>query len=445
MNILIIGSGAREHALAWSILKDNRVQKLYLASGNGGTRELGAIAENISIKPTDIDALVKFAKEKKIDLTIVGPEQPLELGIANQFEAQGLNIIAPTKEAAKLETSKAFAKAFMQRHNIPTAAFVTFTNYHEAKAYIETLTTFPIVIKASGLAAGKGVVIATHKGDALETLRAIFEKRVFGEAGNEIVVEELMQGEEASVFIITDGTHYKLFASAQDHKRIGEGDIGKNTGGMGAYAPAPIVTREVMQKVETDIIQPTLRAMREEGTPYRGFLYIGLMIDKGKPKVVEFNARLGDPETQVILPLLKNRLLDVLIATKEGRLNQIEMQIADKVAATVVMASKGYPDNYATGKVITGQCHFELACYSDVRDDVMIFHAGTKFENGKLYTTGGRVLSVTAVANTLEESLNRCYEAIAQIHFEGAYFRRDIGWRALTKKRFNHEKASSSI
>jgi phosphoribosylamine--glycine ligase len=445
MNILIIGSGAREHALAWSILKDNRVQKLYLASGNGGTRELGAIAENISIKPTDIDALVKFAKEKKIDLTIVGPEQPLELGIANQFEAQGLNIIAPTKEAAKLETSKAFAKAFMQRHNIPTAAFVTFTNYHEAKAYIETLTTFPIVIKASGLAAGKGVVIATHKGDALETLRAIFEKRVFGEAGNEIVVEEFMQGEEASVFIITDGTHYKLFASAQDHKRIGEGDIGKNTGGMGAYAPAPIVTREVMQKVETDIIQPTLRAMREEGTPYRGFLYIGLMIDKGKPKVVEFNARLGDPETQVILPLLKNRLLDVLIATKEGRLNQIEMQIADKVAATVVMASKGYPDNYATGKVITGQCHFELACYSDVRDDVMIFHAGTKFENGKLYTTGGRVLSVTAVANTLEESLNRCYEAIAQIHFEGAYFRRDIGWRALTKKRFNHEKASSSI
>ena len=445
MNILIIGSGAREHALAWSILKDNRVQKLYLASGNGGTRELGAIAENISIKPTDIDALVKFAKEKKIDLTIVGPEQPLELGIANQFEAQGLNIIAPTKKAAKLETSKAFAKAFMQRHNIPTAAFVTFTNYHEAKAYIETLTTFPIVIKASGLAAGKGVVIATHKGDALETLRAIFEKRVFGEAGNEIVVEEFMQGEEASVFIITDGTHYKLFASAQDHKRIGEGDIGKNTGGMGAYAPAPIVTREVMQKVETDIIQPTLRAMREEGTPYRGFLYIGLMIDKGKPKVVEFNARLGDPETQVILPLLKNRLLDVLIATKEGRLNQIEMQIADKVAATVVMASKGYPDNYATGKVITGQCHFELACYSDVRDDVMIFHAGTKFENGKLYTTGGRVLSVTAVANTLEESLNRCYEAIAQIHFEGAYFRRDIGWRALTKKRFNHEKASSSI
>lgn len=434
MNILIIGNGAREQALAWSILKDNRVQKIYLASGNGGTRELGALAENIPIKPTDIDALLTFAKEKNIDITIVGHEQPLELGIANRFEAQGLNIIAPTKEAAQLETSKAFAKAFMQRHNIPTAKFVTFTNHLEAKVYIETLTTFPIVIKASGLAAGKGVVIAMHKGDALETLRAIFEERLFGEAGSEIIIEEFMQGEEASVFIITDGTHYKLFPSAQDHKRIGEGDIGKNTGGMGAYAPAPVVTPEVMQKVEMRIIQPTLRAMREEGTPYRGFLYIGLMIDGGEPKVVEFNARLGDPEAQVILPLLKNSFLDVLLAAKEGRLNEIEMEIADKVAATVVMASKGYPDNYTTGKVITGQCHFELACYTDVRDDVMIFHAGTKFENGKLYTNGGRVLSVTAVADTLEESLKACYDAIAQIHFEGAYFRRDIGWRALKKK-----------
>ncbi|MGQ9804680.1 MAG: phosphoribosylamine--glycine ligase [Chlorobiales bacterium] len=433
MNILVIGSGAREHALAWSILKDSRVQKLYLASGNGGTRELGAIAENVPIKPTDIDALVTFAKEKNIDLTVVGPEQPLELGITNRFESQGLNIIAPTKEAAQLETSKAFAKAFMQRHNIPTAAFVTFNNHLDARAYIETQAKFPMVIKASGLAAGKGVVIAMHKGDALETLRAIFEERLFGEAGDKIIIEEFMQGEEASVFIITDGVNYKLLPSAQDHKRIGEGDVGKNTGGMGAYAPAPIVTPEVMQKVESRIIQPTLRAMRDEGMPYFGFLYIGLMIENDEPKVVEFNARLGDPETQVILPLLKNSLLDVLIATKERRLNEIEIKIADRVAATVVMASKGYPDNYQTGKVITGQCHFELACYTDVRNDVMIFHAGTKFESGKLYTNGGRVLAVTAVAETLEESLKACYEAIAQIHFEGAYFRRDIGWRALKK------------
>lgn len=445
MNLLIIGSGAREHALAWSILKDNRVQKLYLASGNGGTRELGAIAENVPIKPTDIDALVDFAQEKRIDLTVVGPEQPLALGITNRFQERGLNIIAPTKEAARLETSKTFAKAFMRRHGIPTASFVIFTNHRDARTYIETQNKFPIVIKASGLAAGKGVVIAMHKGDALEAIRAIFEERIFGEAGDEIVVEEFMQGEEASVFCIADGAHYKLFPSAQDHKRIGEGDIGKNTGGMGAYAPAPIVTDDVMKKVESRIIQPTLRAMREEGTPYRGFLYVGLMIDNGEPKVVEYNARLGDPETQVILPLLENSLLDVLIATSEGRLNQVEMRFADKVAATVVMASKGYPDNYETGKIITGQCHFELACYADVRDDVMIFHAGTKFENGKLYTNGGRVLAVTAVAQTLEESLKQCYEAIAQIRFEGAYFRRDIGWRALKKIPFNYEKTSGRI
>ncbi len=433
MNILVIGSGAREHALAWSILKDSRVQKLYLAPGNGGTRELGAIAENVAIKPTDIDALLAFAKEKNIALTVVGPEQPLELGIANRFEAEGLGIIAPTKEAAQLETSKAFAKAFMQRHNIPTAAFETFTNHLDAKAYIEQQAKFPVVIKASGLAAGKGVVIAMHKGDALETLRAIFEERIFGQAGNEIIVEEFMHGEEASVFIITDGTNYKCFVSAQDHKRIGEGDIGKNTGGMGAYAPAPIVTPEVMQKVKSRIIEPTLRAMQEEGVPYRGFLYIGLMIENGEPRVVEYNARLGDPEAQVILPLLKNSLLDVLITIKQGKLNEIELEFVDKFAATVVMASKGYPDNYQIGKVITGQCHFELACYTDVRDDVMIFHAGTKFENGKLYTNGGRVLSVTAVAETLEDSLKQCYEAVSQIHFEGAYFRRDIGWRALKK------------
>ncbi len=441
MNILIIGNGAREQALAWSILKDNRVQKVYLASGNGGTRELGSRAENIPIKPTDIHALARVAKEKKIDLTIVGPEQPLELGIANYFQAQGLKIIAPTKEAARLETSKAFAKAFMQQHHIPTAAFVSFTNYHQARAYVDRLKTFPVVIKASGLAAGKGVVIAAHKDEAMQTLHAMFEARIFGEAGNEIVIEEFMHGEEASVFIITDGTHYRLFASAQDHKRIGEGDTGKNTGGMGAYAPAPIVTPEVMQKVETHIIQPTLRAMQEAGTPYCGFLYIGLMISDNEPKVVEFNARLGDPEAQVILPLLKNSLLDVLLATSEGRLNQIQMEMVDKVAATVVMASKGYPDNYEIGKVITGQCHFEQACSSEV----LLFHAGTKFENGKLYTNGGRVLSVTAIADTLEESLRRCYEAIAQIHFEGAYFRRDIGWRALKKTQLNYEKAGSGI
>ncbi|MCS6989810.1 MAG: phosphoribosylamine--glycine ligase [Chloroherpetonaceae bacterium] len=431
MNVLVIGSGAREHAIAWSILKDPRVQKLYLAPGNGGARELGAIAERAPIKATDIDALLAFAKTKRIDLTVVGPEQPLELGVVNRFQAEGLNIIGPTKEAARLETSKAFAKAFMRRHRIPTAAFETFANHDEAKAFVERQTKFPIVVKASGLAAGKGVVIATSKSDALEALRAMFEQRLFGDAGSEVVIEEFLQGEEASVFVITDGEHYKLLPTAQDHKRIGEGDTGKNTGGMGAYSPAPIVTPDVMRNIERHIIQPTLRAMREEGTPYRGFLYVGLMICEGEPKVVEFNARLGDPEAQVVLPLLETSLLEILLATLDGRLRELEVKIADKCAATVVMASKGYPDQCETGKLITGQCHFELACYAGARDDVMIFHAGTTFENGKLYSNGGRVLSVTAVASSLEECLARCYDAISQIHFEGAYYRRDIGWRAL--------------
>lgn len=431
MNILIVGSGARENALAWSILKDGRIQKLYIAPGNGGTRELGAIAENIDIKATDIDALLSFAKEKQIDLTVVGSEQPLELGIVNLFEKHGLKIIGPTKEAAQLETSKAFAKAFMLRHQIPTARFNIFDNHLDAQNFVEAQSRFPIVIKASGLAAGKGVVVAMHKGDALVALNAIFIEKVFAEAGREIVIEEFMQGEEASVFIITDGKHYKLFATAQDHKRIGEGDTGKNTGGMGAFAPAPVVTPDIMRQVESQIIIPTLRGMQAEGAPFRGFLYVGLMIDNAEPKVVEFNARLGDPETQVILPLLETSFLDVLLATTNGLLGESELPLSPKSAATVVMVSKGYPDRYETNKVVTGQCHFELNCYPDVRNDVMIFHAGTKFENGKLYTTGGRVLSITAVADTLEESLEKCYDTISQIHFEGAYFRRDIGNRAL--------------
>lgn len=434
MKILVVGSGGREHALAWAILKDPRVEKLYLAPGNGGARELGAVAENVPIDATDIDALIAFAKEKRIELAVVGPEQPLALGIVNRFQAEGLNIVGPTKEAARLETSKAFAKAFMKRHNIPTAAFEIFKSPSEARAYVERQTSFPIVVKASGLAAGKGVVVATHKGDALEAVRAIFEERIFGDAGDEIVIEEFLQGEEASVFVIADGEDYKLLPTAQDHKRVGEGDIGKNTGGMGAYAPAPIVTPSAMRKVEERIIQPTLRAMREEGTPYRGFLYVGLMIQDDEPKVVEFNARLGDPEAQVILPLLESSFLELLLAATEGRLRGVEIRVADKFAATVVMASKGYPDRYDTGKVITGHCHFDLSCDAGVRDGVMIFHAGTKYENGKLLTNGGRVLAITAVADALEDSLKRCYDAIAHIHFDGAHYRRDIGWRALRKR-----------
>jgi phosphoribosylamine---glycine ligase len=431
VNILVIGSGAREHALAWSLLKSPEVKKIYLAPGNGGTKELGSQAENVPIAATDTASLLTFAREKKINLTVVGSEQPLEIGLVDEFLNAGLAVIGPTKAAAQLETSKAFSKAFMKRHHIPTAAFDVFTSVTDAQHFIETATAFPCVIKASGLAAGKGVVIAENKAAALQTLNEFFNDKIFGAAAETVVIEAFMPGDEASVFILTDGDHYKLLPTAQDHKRIGEGDTGKNTGGMGAYSPAPLVTERIMQQVEETIIRPTLRGMADEGNPYRGFLYIGLMIHNGVANVVEFNARLGDPETEVILPLLETPLVEMLLAAAKGALAQMNVRISKKHAATVVMASRGYPENYETGKVITGQCHFNLACYTDVRDEVMIFHAGTKRDGQKIVTSGGRVLAVTAVGETLQAALDECYAAIDQIDFDGATFRRDIGWKAL--------------
>ncbi|NTV45128.1 MAG: phosphoribosylamine--glycine ligase [Chlorobiales bacterium] len=428
MKVLVVGSGAREHCIAWAIAHHPKIEKVYVAPGNGGIRDLGSVAENVSIKPTNVEALLEFVKSKKVDLTIVGPEQPLEVGLVNRFESEGMKIFGPTREAAQLETSKAFAKAFMSRHNIPTAAFQVFHSYNDAADYIESRMIYPQVIKASGLAAGKGVVVTHNKKEALQTLDECFEKRIFGAAADEVVIEDFMMGQEASIFAITDGTNYKLLVSAQDHKRIGDGDTGKNTGGMGAYAPAPLVTPDVLKKVEEKIIKPTLQGMVAEGYPYKGFLYVGLMIDKGEPRVVEFNARLGDPETQAVLPLLKTQLLDVLLAATSDKLSQVELEMHAKAATTVVMASAGYPDKYETGKVITGQCH-----YGDA-DDVMVFHAGTKLENDKLLTSGGRVLSVTAVADTLKESIAKAYDAVGQISFEGAYYRSDIGEKGLKQK-----------
>lgn len=428
MKVLVVGSGAREHCIAWAVARHPKIEKVYVAPGNGGIQGLGSVAENLSIKPTDVDALLAFVKTNNIELTIVGPEQPLEVGLVNRFEAEGLKIFGPTREAAQLETSKAFAKAFMSRNNIPTAAFQVFHSYKDAAEYIESRMVYPQVIKASGLAAGKGVVIAHNKSEALLTLDECFEKRIFGAAADEVVIEEFMMGQEASIFAITDGMNYKLLASAQDHKRIGDGDTGKNTGGMGAYAPAPLVTPDVLKKVEEKIIKPTLEGMAAEGYPYKGFLYVGLMIDKGEPRVVEFNARLGDPETQVVLPLLKTQLLDVLLAATSDQLSQVQLEMFAKAATTVVMASAGYPDKYDTGKEITGKCHYPDA------DDVMVFHAGTKIENGKLLTSGGRVLSVTAIGDTLKESIDKAYEAVGQISFEGAYCRSDIGAKGLKQK-----------
>ncbi|MBC8043600.1 MAG: phosphoribosylamine--glycine ligase [Rhizobacter sp.] len=427
MNILIVGSGAREHCLAWSVLRSQEAAKVYLAPGNGGTKDLDARAENISIAATDTESLLKFAIEKHIDLTIVGPEQPLELGIVNLFRAAGKKITGPTKEAARLETSKAFAKAFMYRHQIPTAAFETFTSHVAAKNYVSQ-HTYPQVIKASGLAAGKGVIVAMNEREAFAALEEMFEQKVFGSAAQEVVIEAFMQGEEASLFVFTDGVNYKLLPAAQDHKRIGVGDTGKNTGGMGAYSPAPVVTAEVLRQAQEKIIEPTLRGMRAEGNPFTGFLYVGVMIENETPRVVEFNVRLGDPETEAVLPLLESKLLEVLVACESGALAGFDVVVKPLAASTVVMASGGYPDLYQTGKVITGQCHYQDG------EDVMIFHAGTKSEHGKLRTAGGRVLAVTSLAATLAESLEKTYDAVSQIHFEGAYYRSDIGHRASVKR-----------
>ena len=425
MNVLIIGNGAREHAMAWAVARSSKVSTVFVAPGNGGTATMGGKVRNVSIKATDIDALLELVSKESIGLTVVGPEQPLEAGIVNRFREAGLKIVGPTAEAARLETSKVFAKEFMKRHGIPTAGYEVFRDHASAKAFLESCGSFPQVIKASGLCAGKGVVVAMNREEALEAIHEFFESRIFGDAADEVVIEAFLTGQEASVFALTDGEHYRLFLSAQDHKRIGEGDTGKNTGGMGAYAPAPLVTPEVMARVEEEVIRPTLAGMKADGYAYTGFLYVGLMIDGGVPSVVEFNARLGDPETQVVLPMLKSDLFDALLASVEGGLAEAPFEMQPGAAATVVMASAGYPDSYETGKAITID-----PAVNDL-EGVLVFHAGTQREGDLLLTSGGRVLSVTACAGSLKEALDRAYRGVAAIEFEGAYCRRDIGAKAL--------------
>jgi phosphoribosylamine--glycine ligase len=425
MKVLIIGSGAREHAMAWAVLRSDKVSRLFVAPGNGGTAMMDARVSNIPVSASAIDQLLDFALSEGIDLTIVGPEQPLELGVVDCFLKAGLRVVGPSKDAARLESSKVFAKEFMQRHGIPTAGYRVFRDHGSAKGFIEECTSFPQVIKASGLCAGKGVVVAASKEEALQAIHEFFESRIFGDAADLVVIEEFLSGQEASVFILTDGKEYRLFLSAQDHKRIGEGDTGKNTGGMGAYAPAPLVTPEVMERVKERIIRPTLDGMAAEGYPYTGFLYIGLMIDKGEPSVVEYNARLGDPETQVVLPLLKSDFVDALQASLDGRLQSVPFEMHAGAGATVVMASAGYPDAYEAGR--------EITIDSAVQDmeGVLVFHAGTKLDGSQLLTSGGRVLSVTACGDTLKEAIERAYRGVEKIGFEGAVYRRDIGAKAL--------------
>jgi phosphoribosylamine--glycine ligase len=424
MKVLVCGSGGREHALVWKLSQSPRVEKLYCAPGNPG---IARHATLLPVKADDLGALLAFAEREGIDLTVVGPEQPLAEGIVDLFRSRGRRIFGPSRAAAELEWSKAFAKDFMVRHGIPTAAHRTFAGADlvSARAYIER-SPLPLVLKADGLAAGKGVLICATRDEALSGLRDLTETRVFGDAGSRVVVEEYLTGQEASVFAVADGENYVTLAPAQDHKRVFDGDRGKNTGGMGAYAPASIVTADLMRRIEAEIIRPTLRGMASEGRPYTGCLYVGLMLTPLGPKVVEYNARFGDPETQVVLPLYGGDFAELLFSACEGGIGHIPPAPAGGSAVCVVLASGGYPDGYRTGLTIRG---IEEA---EGMPGVVVFHAGTRWDGDALVTSGGRVLGVTALhGGGIREAIALAYSAAEKIRFDGMHYRRDVGRKAL--------------
>ena len=422
MKLLVIGSGGREHALAWHLSKTSGLQKIFVAPGNAGTAREPEL-ENINI--TDPQALADFAEREAIHLTVVGPEAPLAAGIVNIFRARGLKIFGPTKEAAQLESSKDFAKRFMARHGIPTAAFETFSDIDAAQAYVRQKGA-PIVIKADGLAAGKGVVVAMTLDEALHAIEDMLSGNKLGNAGSRVVIEDFLDGEEASFIVMVDGKNVLALASSQDHKRIGDGDTGPNTGGMGAYSPAPVVTPAIHAKAMREIILPTVRGMIADGMPYTGFLYAGLMIGKdGSVKTVEFNCRMGDPETQQIMMRLKSDLLVLLDHAVAGKLDQIEVEWDRRVALGIVLAAANYPDTPRQGDVISG--------LPAEREDVHVFHAGTELREGKILTSGGRVLCVTALGDNVKQAQKNAYDALVDIHFDGMQYRRDIGHRAISR------------
>ncbi len=422
MKLLVIGSGGREHALAWKLAQGPRVQKVYVAPGNGGTATEAGV-ENVAISA--IPDLVAFAKKESIHLTVVGPEAPLAAGVVDAFRAEGLRVFGPTKAAAQLESSKDFAKRFMVRHGIPTARYETFTDAAAAKAYVERHGA-PIVIKADGLAAGKGVVVATTLDEAKAAIDAMLVGNRMGAAGARVVIEEFLEGEEASFIVISDGAHVLALATSQDHKRLRDGDEGPNTGGMGAYSPAPVVTPEVHARVMREIVLPTIQGMAADGVPFTGFLYAGLMIDRdGAPRTVEFNARMGDPETQPILMRLKTDLVELVEHAIAGTLDRAEAQWDRRAALGVVLAAKGYPDDPAKGDAIEG--------IPPGAPDCKVFHAGTALEGKRLLTSGGRVLCVTALGDSIKIARTRAYDALGAIRFDGMQFRRDIGHRALKR------------
>ena len=420
MKVLLLGSGGREHALAWKINQSERLTKLYVAPGNAGTAE---IAENVNIKVTDFEALATFVEHNAIDMLVVGPEDPLVEGIRDYFEADArfarLMIVGPGKAGAILEGSKDFAKEFMFRHHIPTAGYLTVTkdNLEKGFAFLETLKP-PYVLKADGLAAGKGVLILDNLEEAKRELELMLGGK-FGKAGNQVVIEEYLKGIELSVFALTDGRSYKILGSAKDYKRIGEGDMGLNTGGMGAVSPVPFANEEFNRKVEERVVRPTIEGLQKDGIDYKGFVFFGLMNVGGDPYVIEYNVRMGDPETEVVMPRLKTDILSLFEAMAKGELERAAFELDDRFCTIVMLVSQGYPGDYEKGKEITG--------ISDVKGSI-VFHAGTKLADGKVVTNGGRVIAVSSFGKTMQEALAQSYENVAKIHFDGMNFRRDIGF-----------------
>jgi len=426
MKVLIIGNGGREHALAWKIAQSERVSHVFVAPGNAGSAREQKV-QNIAIDVLDLDALVEFAQKENIALTIVGPEAPLVAGVVDRFQAAGLACYGPTQKAAQLEGSKAFSKDFLARHNIPTAEYANFTDEAKALAYVREKGA-PIVVKADGLAAGKGVIVAMTLAEAEEAITDMLSGNRFGAAGSRVVIEEFLTGEEASFIVMVDGKNVLPMATSQDHKRIGDADTGPNTGGMGAYSPAPVVTDEVYQRTMEQVIMPTVNGMAAEGTPYTGFLYAGLMIDEtGQPKVIEFNCRFGDPETQPIIMRLESDLAELCLAAVEGNLDKVGVKWDPRPALGVVMAAANYPDTPQTGDAISGLDNADSSI-------VKTFHAGTKLEGDQVVTSGGRVLCVTALGDTVKAAQQNAYQAIATIQWDGCYYRRDIGYRAIERE-----------
>lgn len=425
MRILLIGGGGREHALAWKLAQSDKVEKIFAAPGNPGIAMLKKCS-CIDLKLDDLEKVADYAEEESIDLTVVGPEATLVAGIADVFKRRGLPVFGPSKAAAQLEGSKAFSKELMAKYNIPTAFFKICEDMETAKAYVKEKGA-PIVVKADGLAAGKGVVVAMTEEEALEAIEEMMGDHKFGNAGARVVLEEYMEGEEASLLAFTDGKTVVPMLAAQDHKRIFDNDQGPNTGGMGTYAPAPVMTDILRLKATERILKPVVAAMAKEGTPYQGCLYAGLMIKDDVIKVVEFNCRFGDPETQVVLPLLESDLAEIMLACATGTLDQADVAWSDKAAVCVVMASGGYPESYETGKVITGLAE------ADAQGNTVVFHAGTKNAAGSIVTAGGRVLGVTAVDDNIRAARDRAYAAVENIKFDGAFYRKDIAWRALKR------------